>query len=65
MQVTSAVFCKTREIEGVGTVGLVCVDRLFRMGGESVGCGFTGKGELDVWVVRPGNLHESRMVYLP
>ena len=60
MQGTSAVFCRTREIEGAGTVGLVCVDRLLRMGGESlilyvwrsVGCGFTGKGKLDVWVVR-------------
>ena len=52
--------CRTREIEGVGTVELVCVGRLLRMSGKSlllsvwrsVGSGFTGKGELDVWVVR-------------
>ena len=39
---------------------LVCVARLLRMSGESlllpvwrsVGGGFTGKGELDPWVVR-------------
>ena len=51
---------RTREIEGVGTVELVCVGGLLRMSGESlllsvwrsVGSGFTGKGELDVWVVR-------------
>ena len=48
--------CRTREIEGVGTVELVCFGGLLRMGGESflllvwrsVGGGFTGKGELDV-----------------
>ena len=51
---------RTREIEGVGTVELVCVGGLLRMSGESlllsvwrsVGSGFTSKGELDVWVVR-------------
>ena len=51
--VTSAGHCRTGEIEGVGAVELVCVDRLSRMGGESlllpvwrsVGGGFTGKGE--------------------
>ena len=51
--VTSAGPCRTGEIEGVGAVELVCVDRLSRMGGESlllpvwrsVGGGFTGKGE--------------------
>ena len=51
---------RTREIEGVGTVQLVCVGGLFRMSGESlllsvwrsVGSGFTGKRELDVWLVR-------------
>ena len=45
--------CRTGEIE-------VCVGRLLRMDGESlllpvwrsVGGGFTGKGKLDVWVVR-------------
>ena len=42
------------------TVELVCVGRLLRMSGESllfpvrrsVGGEFTGKGELDPWVVR-------------
>ena len=51
---------RTREIEGVGTVELVCVGGLLRMSGEtlllsvwrSVGSGFTGKRELDVWLVR-------------
>ena len=51
---------RTREIEGVGTVELVCVAGLLRMSGEtlllsvwrSVGSGFTGKRELDVWLVR-------------
>ena len=51
---------RTREIEGVGTVELVCVGGLLRMSGESlllsvwrsVGSGFTGKGELDVSLVR-------------
>ena len=48
-------FCRTREIEGVETVELVCVGRPLRINGESllpvwrsVGSGFTGKGELDV-----------------
>ena len=67
-----------REIEGVGTVELVYLSRLLRMGGDSwlvpvwrsVGDGFTDKGESDVWVVRtgisrPGNLHGSRMGFLP
>ena len=69
---------RTREIEGVGTVELVCVGGLLRMSGEtlllsvwrSVGSGFTGKRELDVWLVRdvirrPENLHGSTMGYLP
>ena len=67
---TSADSCRTREIEGVGTVELVCIGGLLRMSGEylllpkwrSVGSGFTRKGELDVWVVRavtlrPENFH--------
>ena len=33
--VTSAGSCRTGEIEGVGTVELVCVGRLLRIGGES------------------------------
>ena len=41
-------------------VELVCIGKLLRMGGESlllpvwrsVGGGFTGKGQLDAWVVR-------------
>ena len=59
MQVMSADSGRIREIEGVGTVELVCVGRLLRMGGESlplpvwrsVGGGLTGKGELHDWVV--------------
>ena len=51
---------RTREIEVVGTVELVCVGGLLRMSGESfllsvwrsIGSGFTYKRELDVWVVR-------------
>ena len=58
--VTSADSCRTEEVEGVGTVELVCVSKLLRMSAESlllpvwrsVGGGFTGKGELDAWVVR-------------
>ena len=50
-------------IEDVGMVGLEYVGRLLRMGGKfllllvwrSGGCGFTGKGELDTWVVRAVN----------
>ena len=54
----------------MGTVELVCVGGLLRMGGESLllpvwrsfGGGFTGNEELDAWVVRTvtlrlGNLH--------
>ena len=58
--VKSADSCRTGEVEGVGTVELVCVGGLLRMSGESlllpvwrsVVGGFTGKGELDAWVVR-------------
>ena len=35
MKVTLADSCRTREIEGVGTVELVSKTRLLRMGGES------------------------------
>ena len=60
VMVMSAGSCRTGKIEGVGAVVLVCVGRLLRMGCESlllpvwrsVGGGFTGKGELDAWVVR-------------
>ena len=49
---TSADSCRRREIEGVGTVELVCVGRLLRTGSDSfllpiwrsVAGGFTGKG---------------------
>ena len=62
VHVTSALSCRTRRINGVGTVELVYVDRLLRMGGDSllvpvwrsVGDGCTGKRVLDVWVVRAG-----------
>ena len=58
MQVTSADYSRMREIEGVGMVELVYVGRLLRMGGDylllpvwrSVGGGFTGKGDSEVWV---------------
>ena len=51
---------RTREIEDVGTVELVCVGGLLRMTSESlllsvwksVGSGFTGKGEFNFWVLR-------------
>ena len=56
---TSAGSCRMGGIEDVGTVILVCVGGLLRMGGESlllpvsrsVGGEFTGKGEWDPWVV--------------
>ena len=62
MQVTSADSCRMSGIEGVGTVELVYVVRLLRMGGDallvpvwiSVGDGFTGKGASNVWLVRAG-----------
>ena len=75
-QVTSADSCRMKEIEGVGTVELMYIGRLLRMGCDSllmplcgsVGGGCTGKEESNVWVVRagtwwPGNLHGSRMAY--
>ena len=53
---TSAGSCGTGEVGGVGTVELVCVSRLLRMGGESlpltvwrsVRGGFTGQSVLFV-----------------
>ena len=59
---TSADSSRMRETEGVGTMELVYVGRVLRMGGNSlllpvcgsVVGGFTGKGESDVWVVRAG-----------
>ena len=58
---TSADSRRIREIEGVG-MKLVYAGRLLRMGGDSllvlvwrsVGDGFTGKRESDVWLVRAG-----------
>ena len=52
----SAVSCRMKEIESVGMVQLVHIDRLLRMGSDSlltpvwrfVGDGFTGKRESDV-----------------
>ena len=59
---TSADACRMKRIEEVGTVEMVYVGGMLRMGYDSllvpvwrsVGDGFTGKGELDVWVVRAG-----------
>ena len=59
---TSADLCRMRGTEGEGTVELVYVGRLLRMDDDSllvhversVGDEFTGKGELDMWLVRPG-----------
>ena len=34
VMVTSAGYCRTGEVEGVGTVKLVCVNGLLGMGGE-------------------------------
>ena len=78
MQVTSADSSRMMGIEDVGTMELVDISGLLKMGGDyllvpvwrSVGDGFTGKGESDVRVVRtstsrPGNLHGSRIGYLP
>ena len=58
----SADSCRMRGIEGVGTVELMYVGGLLRMGGgsllvlvwRSVGDGFTDKGELDMWLVKAG-----------
>ena len=58
----SADSCRMREIEGVGTVELMFVGGLLRMGGgsllvlvwRSAGDGFTGQGELDMWLVKAG-----------
>ena len=44
----SADSCRMGEVEGVGTVGLVCVGRLLRMGCDSFVmplCGSVGSGE--------------------
>ena len=51
-----------KEIEVVGMVQLVYIGRPLRMGSDSllmpvwksVGDGFTGKREADVWVIRTG-----------
>ena len=59
---TSVGSYKMGEIEGVGTVELVYVGRLLMIGCNSllmpvcgsVGGGFTGKRESNVWVVRAG-----------
>ena len=56
---TSADSCRMRGTEVVGTVELVYVGRLLRMGGDSllvpvwrsVGDGFTGKGGTDICVI--------------
>ena len=51
MQVKSAYSCRMREIEGVGTVKLVCIGRLLRMSGKFLLLPVwrsVGKGELDV-----------------
>ena len=48
VMVTSAGSCRTEEVSGVGTVGLVCVSRLLKMGCGPIlipVCGFVGGGE--------------------
>ena len=60
----SADSSKMRGIGGVGTMEPVLYGRRLWMGGgsvlvpvwRSVGDGFTGKGELDLWVARAGNV---------
>ena len=59
VMVTSAGCCRTREVEGVGTVELVCwrtvemdCQSLLLPVWRSVGGGFTGRGDFDAWVVR-------------
>ena len=55
----SAVSCRMKEIEDVGMVKPVYIGGLLRVGSDSllmhvwrsVGDGFTGKGESDIWVV--------------
>ena len=62
MQFTSADPCRMRGTEGVGTVELVHVGGLLRMDHDSllvhvwrsVGDELTGKGELDMRLVRSG-----------
>ena len=59
---TSADSCRMRGIEGLRMVKLTYVGGLLRMGKDSllvpvwrsVGDGFTGNGESDVWLVRAG-----------
>ena len=75
---TLADYCRLRRTEDMRMVELVYVGGLPRIGDDSllvpvwrsVGDGFTGKGESDMWLVRTGtwrpeNLHGSRMGYLP
>ena len=51
----SAASFRMRGIEGVGTVELVFVGGLLLLPvWRSLGDGFTGKGQFDVWVVRAG-----------
>ena len=62
VHVASADSSKMRGIGGVGTMEPVLYGRRLWMGGGSVlvpvwrslGDGFTGKGELDLWVARAG-----------
>ena len=53
VQVTSADSCRMKGIEGVGTVELVFVGRLLLvLVWRTVRDVLTGKGKLDMWVVR-------------
>ena len=55
VQVVSAASFRMRGIEDVGTVELVFVGGLLLLPvWRSLGDGFTGKGQFDVWVVRAG-----------
>ena len=74
LQVTSADSCRMRKIEGVGTVELVYVGGLLRMGGDSLilpACrsvedGFTGKGNSDVvWSTSSGHTKPCFHIFVP
>ena len=59
----SANSCKMVQVEGVGTVELVCVGRLLRMGYDSFimsMCGFVGSGEPGSRMSYHGNIVKNQ-----